>query len=163
MNWRTVREIVVEKSPESASQLIRSLQQDVLQLDIKTLLMKLNVSMKESDLGAPDAILQIYNDKPIIWINSKATDDIKLYAIAHELGHLFLHDISYQNDVVYKDIGFWNSFYLERQADRFAMNLLIPLNLLDNLISKGMKSSEDLSKEFGVSTFIMKNRFKLLF
>jgi hypothetical protein len=39
MNWRTVREIVVEKSPESASQLIRSLQQDVLQLDIKTLLM----------------------------------------------------------------------------------------------------------------------------
>lgn len=160
MHWTSLRKLFSGVMPETASSVVRTLQGQSLKLDFALIAIQLRVQVLEADLGQPASVLQMHGDNPFIWVNSGASDHVKRYAAAHELGHLLLHDISSQNDdgVIYRDIDFGTSLPVERQADRFAMHLLVPQFELDNLILQGLRNSDKLSEIFDVSSNLMRKR-----
>ena len=56
-----------------------------------------------------------YNDRPFIFVNPRMSTERIRFTLAHELGHLILHD----NEAV-------DSKLVEKEADAFASNLLMP-------------------------------------
>ncbi|OCQ23404.1 hypothetical protein A7985_05545 [Pseudoalteromonas luteoviolacea] len=68
------------------------------------------------------------------------------FTIAHEIGHLFMHDqpLVLGKQEKYSDHQIWED--TEWQADQFAAEFLMPFNIVKN-----MSSFRDLMKEFIVS------------
>ncbi|HEX5797396.1 MAG TPA: ImmA/IrrE family metallo-endopeptidase [Candidatus Saccharimonadales bacterium] len=98
---------------------------------------------------------------PKIFINKNISSNRKVFTLAHELAHHFLHkgrklridtlDYS-KNDQDTKE---------ETEANYFAASLLVPANLLQKKINEGY-SIEKLSEYFSVSVPVIKNRIKWL-
>ncbi|HTE22832.1 MAG TPA: ImmA/IrrE family metallo-endopeptidase [Candidatus Limnocylindria bacterium] len=96
---------------------------------------------------------------PKIYINKNIPANRKVFTLAHELGHHFLHkgrklrldtlDYS-KNDQDTKE---------ESEANYFAGSLLVPRDLLLKKIKEGL-SVEKLSEYFKVSTPVIQNRLK---
>lgn len=100
-----------------------------------------------------------------ILYNENASDERQRFTIAHELGHFVLHRQSQtafncSTESIYS--GSDNLAQIEREADDFASNLLMPGNLLRERI-EGQEIDfhllGDLAQEFGVSLEAMCIRF----
>lgn len=98
---------------------------------------------------------------PRIYISSAMTKERKLFTLAHELGHHFLHkgkkyrieDLDYsRNDKDTKE---------ESEANYFAASLLVPKDIFLKKISQNL-SIEQLAAYFGVSKPVIENRIKWL-
>lgn len=81
------------------------------------------------------------------------------FTMAHELGHLMLHDLS----VAYRDKRFREpptaaESYLETQANRFAADLLIPPWMVRALAPEHGNSVDSLAAAFNVSRHSMSIR-----
>lgn len=96
---------------------------------------------------------------PRIYINKNVPPNRKIFTLAHELGHHFLHkgrklrldtlDYS-QNDKDTRE---------ESEANYFAGSLLVPRELLMKKIKEG-HNPEELAKYFRVSVPVIQNRLK---
>ena len=92
-----------------------------------------------------------------IFVNPKARTERKRFTVAHELGHFVLHratqsTFNCDKESVYAGIDTLKA--IEREADDFASNLLMPGNMLrDRIDGKRINIHllGDLAKEFGVS------------
>lgn len=92
-----------------------------------------------------------------IFVNPKARAERKRFTVAHELGHFVLHramqaTFNCDKESVYTGIDTLKA--IEREADDFASNLLMPGNMLrDRIDGKRIDIHllGDLAKEFGVS------------
>lgn len=92
-----------------------------------------------------------------IFVNPKARDERKRFTVAHELGHFVLHrttqaTFNCDKESVYSGIDTLKK--VEREADDFASNLLMPGNMLrDRIDGKRIDIHllSALAKEFGVS------------
>lgn len=102
------------------------------------------------DADLSGAIL-IEDNQTIIAVNSFHHINRQRFTIAHEIGHLMLHD---DNDLhVDRDfkVNFRNALFSqavdieEIEANAFAASLLMPENMLLNEVSKIFKSGLDLS------------------
>lgn len=109
------------------------------------------------------------NDNPVIEYNQNDTPSGKLFTISHEIGHHYLGHTEDKTHHFHELIDNDNNFNVsvnddyERQANNFAMELLMPHSLVDFLIAKkNMTSLYDLANTFGVSTVAMKYRLKKL-
>ena len=88
----------------------------------------LGIHIEYEPLGKKGAYFSNIYGVPIIHINSDISDDLALFACAHELGHALLH----------KDLNFsWLSLHTyhngnktEREANQFAVELLMPDDLI---------------------------------
>ncbi len=92
-----------------------------------------------------------------IFVNPKARPERRRFTIAHELGHFILHRASQPKFLCDKESvysGIDNLKQIEREADDFASNLLMPGDMLrDRITGKRIDFHliGDLAKEFGVS------------
>lgn len=92
-----------------------------------------------------------------IFVNPKARAERRRFTVAHELGHFVLHRLAQpkfncDKESVYSGIATLKT--IEREADDFASNLLMPGNMLrDRIDGKRIDIHllGDLAKEFGVS------------
>ena len=126
-----------------------------------------DIKVFEADLSTIGSnisgVLEYDDDKtkknPKIFINSKITKNRKVFTLAHELGHHFLHEgrklrldtLDYsKNDKDTKD---------ESEANYFAASILVPKEQLDFRLKKG-DSIEELASYFGVSESVITNRIK---
>lgn len=99
-----------------------------------------------------------------IFVNSEDPYNRRTFTIAHELGHYFLHKKYFiENPKEYKvlhrmPIGAVNDDPLEKEANAFAANLLVPKFLLSKY--KDYASTDELAKLFSVSKDVIRNRQK---
>lgn len=128
---------------------------------------KLGIKVYESDLtdiaGSLSGFIT-YEDpttkkRPRIFIEKTMSPDRKKFTLAHELGHHFLHEgVKLRLDNL--DYSSENKNTVEEsEANYFAATLLMPKELLLNLLDKG-KSVEEVSNYFQVSLSAARNRIK---
>lgn len=113
-----------------------------------------------------NALLIHKNNCIYLAVNGNHHDHRKRFSIAHEIGHLILnHDLTYyKREITFDDIPFsvikehiQVEKYLETEANIFAGEILVPLNILKQEFNKlpyksdMAKMSEELSKVFNVS------------
>ena len=92
-----------------------------------------------------------------IFVNPKARAERRRFTVAHEFGHFVLHramqpTFNCDKESVYSGIDALKQ--IEREADDFAANLLMPGNMLRDRIGDkriDIHMLGDLAKEFGVS------------
>lgn len=83
---------------------------------------------------------------PTIWVNSNCNFHRQRFAMAHELGHILYHEPG-----IYRDADFNPSTNEEKDANEFALALLVPLHLLEDMIHEKGITNEILSNTFEVS------------
>lgn len=85
------------------------------------------------------------------------------FTAAHELGHFVLHRDSigetHQDNYRLRAAGMTN--WQETQANQFAADLLMPMNLIADAMDSGINSVEDLARLFKVSEIAMSIRLGL--
>ena len=94
-------------------------------------------------------------DKKTIYIAKSDPVNRKTFTIAHELGHWFLHKDTIDRSkipVLYRN-GLLNSDPIEKEANAFAANLLVPTEFLRQY--KDDYSVDELAKIFNVSRDVM--------
>lgn len=102
---------------------------------------------------------QAYEAK--ISVNASDADVRKRFTIAHEIGHLILHDLT--SGVLRRDTDFRDNSPLERQANGYASKLLMPEWILDSIVEHYRYNSEILAAVFDVSVPAMVIRLKKLY
>jgi Zn-dependent peptidase ImmA (M78 family) len=90
----------------------------------------LNIKVFYEPLGNVKGFYQSCPKNKIIHINEELDDINKLIVCSHELGHAILH--SKLNIVFIERNTFYVKSRYESEANKFASELLIPQNLLDN-------------------------------
>lgn len=161
------RQIIERK----AKTLLKKYNFNKVPIDIESLAQKIGINVYKEIL--PDDISGILDLRniPIIMINKEHHINRQRFSIAHELGHFFLNrPVGVHVD---KQTYFRNSNSakgldeIEIDANRFAAEILMPTDLVENLLNKYsdlIDSNDDviyeLSKIFIVSTTSMS--FKLI-
>ncbi|MFC9964497.1 helix-turn-helix domain-containing protein [Nocardia ignorata] len=96
---------------------------------------------EDFDTHRIDGMSQWASDYPVIIVNAAQTTDRRRWTLAHELGHLVLHSVFVVDDRE-----------MERQADEFAAEFLMPKHLIEPDLSV-LKPARliDLKATWGVS------------
>jgi Zn-dependent peptidase ImmA (M78 family) len=97
---------------------------------------------------------------PKIYINKKISRNRKVFTLAHELGHHFLHKAKYKlrlDDLDYSKAD--KDTKEESEANYFAGSLLVPKDLLLHKVDKGASISA-LADYFGVSQSVIETRLR---
>ncbi len=102
-------------------------------------------------------------DEPRIYINSDIPTTRKMFTIAHELGHWVLHKDDHED---YQPLQMRSNKYedkpvIEKEADAFAANLLVPTNLLKRYIDKA--PIEQIANVFLVSRAVIGHRMSFIY
>jgi Zn-dependent peptidase ImmA (M78 family) len=131
-------------------------------LDIEVLYFS---NLKDSSIEKLSSMSYINVNKKIIKINSDDNIYRQNYSIAHGIGHHLLgHTIDdFCNDRYDNYINSENSNYKDIDANLFALNILIPKNFLDFLITNSkINNIQDLAKEFNVTMAAIEIRLRQL-
>ena len=119
---------------------------DHLPVDVLKIARQSNIDVKKNSLVKvllPDEHAKSFfnGDKWIIVYNDLNDTVVSRFAIAHELGHIFLNHVrTYSKYATIEEIG--KRAKSERQADMFAIRLLCPACVL---MQMGLRSAEDIS------------------
>lgn len=111
-------------------------------------------------------MIELREGKPVITYNLSDVPVRQRFTIAHEIGHYALGHLG-AGTTKFRDPAshFSSSTYKieEREANRFAANLLMPAAALKFAIERrGMYAIEELAEMFGVSQVAMKYRLENL-
>ncbi|MEC4094016.1 ImmA/IrrE family metallo-endopeptidase [Myroides odoratimimus] len=133
-------------------------------LDIEALVEVLpDVKLTYSEMsGGLSGSLENYDGIWHMKINSKHHKNRQRFTIAHELGHYFLHK---EKNTSFEDTTFFRGAKInpiEFAANEFASAILMPEDLIKELISEGIRELGELAEEFGVSASAMKYRLEKL-
>lgn len=93
---------------------------------------------------------------PVITTNATQHVNRRRFTVAHELGHLMMHDLRDHN----RDTDDWAHDPIEAEANAFAANLLMPRSLIERYVGLGMLSVPQLAKHFRVSPIAMSIRLR---
>lgn len=96
--------------------------------------------------------------RAVIWVDTDEAATRQRFSIAHELGHLFLH----QTGVMFRDTEGQSNDPRERQANQFAAELLMPEHLVLARSAFFGRSTRALASAFAVSEMAMQYRLKNL-
>jgi len=97
-----------------------------------------------------------------IYVNKEDPISRRTFTIAHEIGHYVLHKDEIQQDpdsyqVLFRDFTFQEDNLLEKEANTFAANLLVPAGMLVKLKDY---SASILSTLFNVSQQVISYRLE---
>lgn len=127
-------------------------------------------SMGMRVFGRPDfdvsGMVELTNQGPVITFNSSDAAVRRRFTIAHEVGHYALGHLR-AGHIKFRDpashFSSSTNSVEEREANRFAAELLMPENTLKYAVErKGFRSIDDLASLFGVSQVAMKYRLENL-
>ena len=147
---------------------------DSYTVDIKAILNYLNISCFEYDFSSPDiSALHLKNFNKIkgaivlrrddlsVFVSKKCSDEEQRFIMAHELGHCCLHSDSLKNNKIEyaTDLISFSGDTHEDEADRFAMELLIPEDNLRFVYKKlKVKYVSVLADIFSITIEVMRKR-----
>lgn len=97
----------------------------------------------------------------VVGVNSLHHRNRKRFTIAHEIAHFVLHSSeknSFHDQTFARRNGSEGTNTMEREADRFAADLLMPESDVRRLIASGVTTLSGLAEHFGVSALAMKYR-----
>lgn len=89
----------------------------------------MNVILVFYPLEGVNGFYQYFQRNNIIYIDERLSDEEKMFVCAHEIGHMILHKKS--NSVFMDSRTNLNTSKYEIEADRFAMNLLVPNEIFE--------------------------------
>ena len=115
----------------------------------------LNVILVFAPLIGTRAFYQYFQRNNIIYIDENLSRHEQMFECAHEMGHMFLHK---KANSIFMDTrtGFITNRY-EKEADTFAMDLLVA----DNILSEYQEySMEQLSRLLGYEQRLIELRLK---
>jgi Zn-dependent peptidase ImmA (M78 family) len=101
----------------------------------------------------------------VIGVNSLHHRNRKRFTVAHEIAHFVLHSAvkdSFHDQTFARRNGGDGVNDMEREADKFAANLLMPEADVRRLVASGITTLSGLSEHFGVSALAMKYRVQNL-
>ena len=134
-----------------------------VRIDVYKLAERIGIEVKKSTFSDEIFGLLVKKDNnPVIGVNCKHHPHRQRFTVAHELGHYILHG----GETIHYDVGgeplYFKSdsiYYAdEREANRFADELLMPEHLVSRCIDAGMCTVETLSEIFDVSEDTMRYR-----
>lgn len=123
-----------------------------LPVDLSKITEKYGFGVKIGDFEDPDIVGQYDKSEKEIAVSKDYIYQEQVFAVAHELGHFFLHDDKEQeifNRRSFTRLGTEDE-KIEAEANWFAVSLLMP----EDLVKKYWKVTnkiDDLAKLFGVS------------
>lgn len=105
------------------------------------------------------AIFKDSDGRFTIWTNAKHHENRRRFTVAHELAHFVLHRDAI-GDGIEDDALFRSSLggLIERQANAYAAELLMPMKQVQNCIKEGASSIEQLAACMRVSKTAMSIR-----
>lgn len=106
------------------------------------------------------------NGADTLYVNSNEPENRRKFTVAHELGHWYLHkdelETNPNRSILFRiALGKLNTDPIEKEANIFAANLLVPMNLLEQYNKDG-EDTQSLAKQFGVSQDVIGYRLQLL-
>lgn len=99
----------------------------------------------------------------VVGVNAFHHQNRKRFTIAHEIAHFVLHSgqqVSFHDKTFARRADDANP--MEREADRFAAQLLMPEAKVRQLIASGLTTLSGLAAQFGVSALAMRYRVQTL-
>lgn len=146
---------------------------DSYAIDVYDILRQLKIPFYEYDFSQINVPLAAYvtgavvlrGDDLDMFVSKKCSDEEQRFIVAHELGHCCLHrDALKDNRVEFSGCPISEADKQhEAEADRFAMELLIPEGALQTV--RGLlirKRLEFLAECFGVTSEVMRKRHEML-
>jgi Zn-dependent peptidase ImmA (M78 family) len=133
-------------------------------IDIRAVVEKIfKIKIVETDLGkSVSGFLEKVGSEWLIYVNILESETRKRFTIAHELGHFiydrnkYIADASLEPDqIFFRDD---NTNPIERRANEFAAELLMPKNTFDDCVKNGCNTIAGLADKFKVSTSAIKYR-----
>lgn len=129
---------------------------------VVTLARALGLGVKRTrqwDLTVSGAIVRDRDGGFTVWTNAKHPENRRRYTIAHEIAHYVLHR-DLLGDGIRDDALFRSSLggILERQANSYAADLLMPQRLINQCFDAGADSIEELAAALRVSKTAMSIR-----
>ena len=107
--------------------------------------------------------LEIRGGAWVVGVNAFHHPNRKRFTIAHEIAHFILHS---HGQTVFRDRTFArrasDPSWMEKEADQFAADLLMPADTVRQHIASGVTSLSALAAQFGVSALAMKYRVQNL-
>lgn len=115
----------------------------------------LNVILVYYPLDGVRGFYQFFQRNNIIYLDERLSDQDKRFVLAHELGHMYLHK---KANAIFMDTRtqFVTSRY-EIEADRFAMELLLSDDMIQEYIESGY-SLEQIARVTGYHQRLIKLR-----
>jgi Zn-dependent peptidase ImmA (M78 family) len=133
-------------------------------LDFEKILEGENINLYLSDLdelsmGEISGILNIDGADKSIYLNNKHAETRNLFTVGHELGHYYLHQEQLKNNngqmISYRGKS---KSKVEREADLFSAELIMPKSEMLKIAQKGKNSVREMAEYFGVSQLAMTYR-----
>lgn len=136
-------------------------------VDMQLLIEDLGIEYSEEDFR-DDLTTECRRDGYRIAVNRHLSDQRKRFAAAHGLAHYLLHrDIIAKNGGIHRDTLFDDDKGMsdggiteayQAQANKLAIQMVMPLKRIRNLLKAGQNDVVLLSEEFGVSVKAMEIR-----
>ncbi|MBP9748663.1 ImmA/IrrE family metallo-endopeptidase [Patescibacteria group bacterium] len=157
-----------KKAEDAADALVKEFHYEEPFVNVFEIALRKGLRLKEYD---PDEKAVLQNaagffdpDTKTIYVNKEDPPNRKTFTVAHELGHFLLEHKPSEYGVLPR----WQTpgeekEAIEKEADAFAANLLVPKSILKNVMSKYGLTKEDtsvLAKMFGVSEVVIRYRVK---
>ena len=130
-------------------------------VDIKKLIEKYNISIIEEEMEyGMSGYIEKRADGWKIGVNKYDSPTRKRFTLAHELGHYLLHrdkiiNSRHEDHILLRDNEYTP---IEREANEFAAELLMPEKQFRGFITNGVKKIKDLAEKFQVSVSAIKYR-----
>lgn len=139
-------------------------------VDLNKVAEKLGLKIFSSEKLPPDISGMLVRDEKsdtksgfVIYVNSKESAARQRFTAAHEIGHFLLHRESVghgiKDNFLLRSPGMSNK--QEVEANKFAAELLMPMDLVARHVESGTNTPKALAKAFGVSEVAMSIRLNL--
>ena len=117
----------------------------------------MNIILVNYPLEGVRGFYQYFQRNNIIYFDEKLSDSERRFVLAHELGHMILHK---KSNAIFMDTRTqFNTSKYEQEANLFAMELLLPDQMLDEYVQSGY-STEQLSRITGYYTELIELKLK---
>ncbi len=127
-----------------------------------------NYGLKISFIKMPESLQNVAGFLDVlgkvIYVNDEDPPNRKAFTVAHELGHYILEHDPKEFKVLLR-LPTRPTDAVEKEANCFAANILVPKEMLENVMQKyslGKEDVEELAKIFGVSSQVITYRFNHL-
>jgi len=135
-------------------------------VDVEDLAAKNGLDVRTAEFPAEyqgvSGFINLEAGRPVVYVNSADSPHRQKFTIAHELAHWLLHENEIRTDpgkaILFRiAIGETNTDPLEKQANAFAAELLVPMEFFAKVKNKPVK---DLVDMFDVSSDVIGYRKK---
>ena len=100
----------------------------------------MNIILVNYPLEGVRGFYQYFQRNNIIYLDEKISDSERRFVLAHELGHMILHK---KSNAIFMDTRTqFNTSKYEQEANLFAMELLLPDQILNEYVQSGYSADQ---------------------